>query len=553
MRFSACVVALGLALGAVVAFPGTAVAAGPDTGLVSVSSSGGPADAPSDRPQISGDGRWVTFDSQATNLVPGTSTKVRRVYARDLQTGATQAVSVDRSDKPSDAWSSFSWPSDDGGLVAFTSDATDLVEPATVRRGVFVRDLTAGVTELVSVSSNGTRANRAASRPMITGSGRYVGFSSAATNLDPRATSGIEQTYVRDRLLGTTTLISVTSGGGSGNATSYRAMVSQDGRFVAFSSRANNILPGDTNGAEDVFLRDVSLGTTTRISVASDGAQVSRGGNRPYLTPDGRFIAFNTYAALLPADTNGKSDVYVYDRSTGSPTRASVAADGGNGSGDSLRGFLSDNGRYVFFNSFSNNLVASDANGGRGDVFVRDLVDNATTLLSQSWYGGGSDDNSFRPVPSGDGGTVTYLSRASNLVQGDQSQSYQVYAVHRSSVAPGGDTTAPTVSVTAPGNGDTVSSPTRLSGTAADNVAIERVYIGLRKNDDMTWLQPDSTWATTFARLSASLAAPYAATTDWSFDVSLPAGTYGFSTTAFDTAGNEVASKPWTRFTVATP
>lgn len=551
--------------------PAAAFAATPNNVLVSGLSGtgplgGGPANGAADRPQISGDGRYVTFDSMATNLDPRDTLNDRDVYRRDLQTGQTELVSVGSSSTTcpttDHVCNTYSWPSDDGNLVAFTSDKAITTLTAPGRR-VYVRDMTAGLSEMVSVNSKGQTANAAASRPMMSSTGRFVVFSSKATNLSPLGGNGTDLVYLRDRQLGTTTLVSTTPTGGlpsgstaDGDATeSYRGMVSDDGRYVTYSSAANNIVPGDTNNSEDVFTKDMVTGITERISVRSDGSQATGGGFRPYMSPDGRFVLFNTYDPIVPDDTNGMSDVYMVDRSV-TPhaiTWVSVGKTGTTNTGDSLRGFVSNDGRYAVFNSYANNLADKDFNGGRGDAFVRDLVAGKTYVLSLSSTGGGADGNTFRPVPSADGGVVTFLSLARNLVPGDTSSGYQVYAVSTASVMTPPDTTAPTIAVQAPAPGATVTNPVTLSGTVSDNQGIRGVDVGIRRGTSSTgyeWLQSDGSWTATVYRGAANVDTT-AGTWSEQLWASLPDGSYNAQVRAIDTSGN-VASV-WVGFKVATP
>ena len=529
---------------------------GPDTLLVSASAAGVPGDRPGDRPMISGNGRYVTFDSASTNLVPGVDTWGVRVYRKDLETGAIEVVSQSDDERVTGEWSSFSWPDDSGNLVSFVSDDQSLTTPATRSRSVFVRNLSAGTTELVSVGLNGAPNNGASSRGMLSADGRYVAFSSFATNLTTSGGNGQEQVYLRDRVAGTTKLISVASAGGLGDARSYRGMVSTDGRYVAFASKATNLTPGANPATESIFLRDLVAGTTTRVTVRQpSGTPSPIGGARPYLTPDGAVLAFNSHDGLLPEDTNGKSDVYLYSVATGALERQSAAHDGGNGDDDALRGFVSDDHRYSVYNSFSTNLVPDDGNY-KGDAFLRDRQTGANLVLSRSFSMGGADAQSFRPVLDDDASVVTYLSEARNLVRGDTSEGFQVYAVHTESlqtVQP--DTTAPGLEVTSPSGNPTMPGPdVTISGTATDDRAVANVFVQLRDNDTNQWLRPDGTWGTGARRLPATLDTAEATSTGWSLPLSLPDGNYGFDVVSQDTSGN-LSDKPWRRFTLssATP
>ncbi len=524
---------------------GSADVAPSDTVLVSAASNGTPGNGPADRPQISGSGRFVTFDSSATNLVPGVTTPGRRIYRKDLVSGVVQVVSTSDDDQPTAEWSSLSWPDDTGRLVGFVSDAIDLTDVRTTTRSVYLRNLGTGTTELISIGIDGRAADGPSSRVMLSSTGRYVAFSSFGTNLTAAGGNGEEQVYVRDRVTGTTRLISVGTGGGLGDARSYRGMVSADGRYVAFASFAGDLVPDDGSPrAENIFLRDMVAGTTRRISNLPSGENGPNGGSRPYLTPDGASIIFNSLDELLPSDTNGLlSDVYTYDVANGSLERESVSTTGGDGDGDSLRGFLSDDSRYATFNSFSSNLVPNDANSS-GDVFLRDRSTATSTLLSVSPDGEGGDAQSFRPVMADDASRVVYQSEARNLVEGDTSTGFQVYSVDTGLGDPPApttpDTRAPGVKITRPkGNPTLRRHSVKLAGRASDDRGVVKVVVRVRHQGKNKWLRPNGTWGRKPGRLSSALGHRGAKSTQWRRRVVLPTGRYRFDVVSRDAAGNK--------------
>lgn len=545
------VAVVAAALLAPLAAPDTALADQPANQLISGALDGGPANGDADRPQMAHDGRYVVFDSMATNISRDPVRRtVRNIFRRDLVTGETRVVSIGMGGVASDAWNSFSWASADGRFVVFVSDASNLVPGGIGRRSIYLRDMVAGTTEVVSVNSAGQRANLASSRPMISPNGRFVMFNSQATNLSPLA-NGFEQVYIRDRQSATTTLVSIAaSGKAAGNGVSYRGMASDDGRYVAFSARASNIVADDTNAAEDVFLRDMQSGITTRVDLTPSGGQVA-GAARPYLSPDARWLTYNSHGVGIdPADTSTNSDVFLYDVVNRTTRRVSVALGGGIAAGDALRGFVTDDGRYVYFNSFAGNLVANDTNGA-GDCFVRDMVTGVTTRISVSWYGGNADAQTFRPVPSSDGSVVVYKGMARNVVQGDRSTGWQIYTTRPGALAPGGDVTPPQMTVTTPTQGS--ASPNhgvKLSGAASDDVAVDAVQVRLKNTGTGQFLQPDGSWGVTSMPLNAALASRWAPSTPWSLVANLPDGTYGFSTTVLDSSRNATAG-PYRNFRVA--
>jgi Tol biopolymer transport system component len=347
---------------------------------VSVDSSGVQGNDISIYPSISADGRYVAFLSAASNLVAGDTNGVLDMFVHDRQTGVTERVSVDSVGTQGDG-SCFSPPamSADGRYVVFESSATNLVPGDTNgAEDVFVHDRQTGATERVSVASDGTQGNALSGFASISADGRYVAFVSFAGNLVPGDTNGHYDVFVRDRQNGTTERVSVSSGGAQGNGDSsvgFGLTMSADGRYVAFASDSSNLVPGDTNGFSDTFVRDRLLGITERVSVSSAGAQGDHSsGNSAAVSADGRYVAFLSAATtLVPGDTNGAFDIFVRDRSLDTTERVSVDSSGIQGDLDcDISGLsISPDGRFVAFASNATNLVSGDTNGVT-DVFVRD-------------------------------------------------------------------------------------------------------------------------------------------------------------------------------------
>jgi Tol biopolymer transport system component len=444
---------LGLLTGAGLAAPGL-------TERVSVSTSGAQANGLSDRPTLSADGRFVAFEgANASNLVPNDTNNVADVFVRDRQLGSTERISVDSAGVESNNGSAFAAVSADGRFVAFQSIATNLVPSDTNNQiDVFVHDRQTDVTSRVSVTSDGSQATIGGGAPAISADGRYVAFLSNGHDLIAGDTNGTVDIFVHDRQTGTTTRVSVDSAGGQGNGQSIAPALSSDGGFVAFVSEASNLVAGDTNGVADVFVHDLQTGAASRVSLATGGGQGnglsgSAGADHDgYLSADGRFVAFSSAAAnLVAGDTNGFADVFVHDRQTGVTSRVSVVTGGGQSNGESFFPTISGDGRFVAFGSLASNLVTGDTNGV-ADVFVNDRQTGATSRVSVDSgdvQGNGHSpqgDGGFEPPAiSSDGSLVAFGSFASNLVPGDTNGTWDIFA-HQLAGGVGGMAQLPDVS-----------------------------------------------------------------------------------------------------------
>jgi Tol biopolymer transport system component len=378
--FAATILAGALAIPAAAAGP-------PTTTRVSVATDGTQADRDTYTAGVSANGHYVLLNSQATNLVPGD-----------------------------------------------TNDRWD----------VFVRDRSSGVTTRVSVSTGGAQAKPTddpwggSTAGAISANGRYVVFESDAPNLVSGDTNRAEDIFLHDLASGVTTRVSVNNSGRQANGPSGWATISADGRYVAFSSLASNLVRHDTNRLSDVFVRDLTTGKTTRVSLTGRGRQArcnlaSCESTEPALSAHGRYVAFESSATnLVRHDTNRLSDVFVRDRGTGRTTRVSVDSHGRQGGGDrtmtgSNAPVISANGRYVAFHSGDSNLVRGDTNGVF-DIFVRDRRTGRITRVSVSTAGAQANQESLGAASiSADGRYVAFTSLASNLVAGDRNDITDVF------------------------------------------------------------------------------------------------------------------------------
>ncbi|MCE9596066.1 MAG: hypothetical protein K8S98_17895 [Planctomycetes bacterium] len=322
---------------------------------------------------LSADGRFVAFDSEAANLVLGDGNAAIDVFLHDRLTGATTRVSVASNGLEGDGPSSFPVLSSDGRWATFNGFATNLVAgDGNGTWDVFARDTQTGQTVRASVDSNGVEGNQQSVEPALSGDGRFVAFRSLASNLIAADTNGLEDVFVHDLTTGQTICATRTPAGLASNGGSLRARLSDDGRFVAFTSDASDLVPSDTNAKRDAFVRDLTAGVTTRVSVATGGAQALGISDVGDLSADGRWVVFSSSASnLVPGDTNSVTDVFVHDRWSGETKRISVASNGVEGDQASDGGMLSADGRTLVFTSHADNLVPFDTNVAQ-DVFVRD-------------------------------------------------------------------------------------------------------------------------------------------------------------------------------------
>ena len=347
---------------------------------------------------ISADGRYVAFYSYASNLVAGDTNNVGDVFVRDLVTETTMLISATSSGVIGNSVSTSPVISADGRYLAFMSSASNLTAGDTNgARDIFVRDLIAGTTRLVGATSGAGSGNGSSSLPVISANGRYVAFLSNANDLVAGDANGTQDVFVRDLVTETTHLVSATDSGASGDSSSSSPAISAAGRYVAFLSSASNLVANDANGKQDVLVRDLVAGTTTLVSTTSSGGSGDSSSSSPVISADGRFVAFLSSASNLVAnDANATQDAFVRDLVAGTTTLVSAASSGASGNCESYSPVLSADGRHIAFESYASDLVANDANGAIRDVFVRDLSTGVTTLMSAA-AGGGSRD-STNPV-----------------------------------------------------------------------------------------------------------------------------------------------------------
>ncbi len=388
----------------------------------------------------------VLFESCASNLVPGDTNGFNDVFFHSRTAWTTERVNVSSSGAEANAGASYPSLSADGRFVVFSSFASNLVAGDTNGHAdIFVRDRSAGTTERVSLSSAGAEGDDDANTTAISPDGRWVAFTSFATNFAP-VSGGFVQLFLHDRQSGTTELLSVSPSGAcaDGDSEVDPGAFSTNGRWLTFWSSGTNLVPGDTNGFADVFVRDLWSGTTELVSVDPAGGPGDADSYYQTISGDGRFVAFHSLATnLVAGDANGWSDIFLRDRTSGVTELVSVSSSLAQGDLDSVGvPCVSADGRYVAFFGGADNLVVPDLNNDM-DIFVRDRLAGTTEFASVNSYGSQGDDLSQEVSMSSDGRFVAFTSLSRNLVPGDTYGSLDVFVHDRSPLAPGLDLCVP--------------------------------------------------------------------------------------------------------------
>ena len=412
---------------------------------ISTQVSGAFASGIASRPFASPDGRWLLFTSTAGNLVAGDSNGTADVFLLDRTTGAIELISRNSLGTIGNDHSWGMGVSDDGQRVVFNSFASNLVggDNNNTVDG-FLRDRTTGTTVRVTISSTGAQLPMSTDSMYLSGDGSTVVFSTQSGNVVPGDTNGQYDVFARDLTTGTVTRISNGLGGAQSNDGSFGPVCSADGRFVCFHALASNLVAGDSNGLRDVFVHDRLLGATTIVSNGLAGVPGNGASRDSSCSADGRRIAFTSVADNLVAnDTNAALDIFVHDRQTGSTRRVSVDNNGAEGTAtanvSTNTPVVSADGRWVAFYSGLDGLAGPS--NTQVDAFVHDLVGGRTLLLSQSALGvAGNGPSGLRP----DYGTLSSIERiaiasnpplavfatsASNLVPIDNNGLGDVFAV----------------------------------------------------------------------------------------------------------------------------
>ena len=398
----------------------------------------------STRPAMSRTGLLVAFASEAENLVDGGRDRndASDIFVGNSDTGVITRVSIATGSDGVEGDSDSDLPSIDwtGANVVYTSYATNLIGAGRDTNGagdIFLRNTPSNTTRRISQTSGGAQANGTSADPAISGNGRYVAFTSTAPDLVPNDTNGVNDIFVADLTTRAVSRVSVRTDGGQANGGSFHAAISGDGRYVAFASDATNLVSSDNNGFRDVFVRDRQTGTTTRVSVHSNGRQADGPSQDPSIAMrgDGYVVAFTSSAKnLVGNDNNGLSDVYVQTSQPRRTARASYSKEDVDGNGPSSFSAVSGadltGAQYVAFTSSATNLVDPDDNR-ENDVFRYNIVTGETVRWSVATGGdeGGAGGNNGATQPAIDyaGHTIAYTSDWSDLDPPDTSNTQNIF------------------------------------------------------------------------------------------------------------------------------
>ena len=398
---------------------------------VSITSAGVEVSGASTAPSISGDGRVVAFVSQSTELVSGSDTNnATDIFTHDRMTGLTERVSVANDSSGANAASYSVAISGNGRWIAFDSFATNLaVTDADAFRDVYVHDRQSLETTIVSLGSRTPALDGPdVTQPAISADGMRVAF--VGSNLTNAAVFAAN-VYVFDRNAMTTTLASVTPGNVASNENCSDPALSADGNLVVFVTQSAGFLPAPPLLAQQIFMKNLQTGELVLVSQNAAGERGADTSSLPSVSADGRFVAFVSHASnLVMNDSNGVPDIFVRDLQTSTTTRVSVDSAGvqGNAPGTLTRPSISDDGRYVVFASDSSNLSAGDSPDYR-DAFVHDRLTGTTRKLSANALGTAADRSTTSIVLSADGSTVAFDTNATNLISDDLLGYFDVFVL----------------------------------------------------------------------------------------------------------------------------
>ena len=412
---------------------------------VSTSSGGAEGNGGSTNPKLSPDATMVVFASAANNLVAGDTNGVADIFVVNLATGAVTLISSAADGSLGNGASGSPVFSPDGTKVMFTSAASNLVAGDTNGvNDTFIKDLVTGAVTLVSIDASGARGNGNSFAGSFSADGTKVLFSSAATNWVSGDSNASNDVFLKDLVTGAITAVSTSAAGAFGNAGGTTPLqgggLSSDGTLAVISSSSSALVAGDTNSASDIFVKNLTTGAITLVSKSVGGTIGNNLSVNPVISADGTKVAFQSNASnLVAGDTNGRQDIFVVDLATGVVTLVSTDAGGGQADGSSQNPRFTSDGGSIVFRSSATNLVAGDTNG-RDDIYLKNLSTGAITRLSLTHDGGeptGADVNATDIA--GDGSKVAYSSSVTNIVAGDTNAAADIFVATLPSGGAGND------------------------------------------------------------------------------------------------------------------
>ncbi|RMG41120.1 MAG: hypothetical protein D6719_09130 [Candidatus Dadabacteria bacterium] len=399
---------------------------------ISVSNSGVEADGKSLLPIISRNSRYVLFNSTATNLIPGATSGDWQVYLYDRKKKTLTLISKSASGTPGNGSSFAGGISKSGRWVVFVSSATNLVSGDTNGKyDAFLVDTRKNTIELISKLPSGTQFNNDTLDAAISPSGKFILLNTSATNVDPADTDTVRDIYLYNRRKKTFKLVSVSSAGVKGDkdsALSYNSFGGKRERFFVFDSKSSNLVSGNTNTNRSIYRYDRKKGETILVSVDSSGNASLDDNSKPAISKNGRLVGFWSDGSLVPEDTNGKTDSYIRDMRRSRTTIVSLNKNGAPSDAYQVFRDMTPNARYISLASAATDLVDDTVNG-KTQVYLRKRRGNKTWLISKNSSGDAGNDTSNWGHLSANGKWLAFNSDATNLVTNDTNGVMDVFLV----------------------------------------------------------------------------------------------------------------------------
>lgn len=395
---------------------------------LSVDNEGNFGTGDSNNPAISANGRFVVYHSRAENLVANDTNNASDIYYYDKKTKTTYRLTEGAQGEGNND-SADAHVSGNGRYVAYSSAASNLVQDDTNERNdIFLYDSKKSTTLRISVDKFGRQGNSGSFLPDISADGRFIIYESLANNLVPKDRNQFRDIFLYDTRTGLTRLISITQSNIQGNGSSYKPSISANGRYAAFSSDASNFAANDTNNASDVFLYDIKTRIVTLISVNAEGTPGNGRSFDAHISGNGRFVIYSSNAGnLVEGDTNAEYDIFLYDRKKNTTQRISTNSLGEQANGNSFGPRISTKGRFIAYVSDAANLVDNDSNQ-LPDIFRFDRKTGITSRISLNAKGAEvTGAGSFSPDINTNGRYVVFKSYATDLVEGDINEHSDIF------------------------------------------------------------------------------------------------------------------------------